>query len=213
MKKHKKKSTIIPILVSHIRNNARDYFILLLLFLTGIIIGTVFINNTSEQQKNEISTYIYSFMDSIKENKTVNYTELIKETLMQNGILVIILWFCGTAIMLLPIIYGMVIFRGFSLGYTISAIVATIGSGKGTVFVLLSLLLHNIFFIPSILAIAGSGIRLYRAIVKDKNTNNIKKEIYKHTAFCLIISVLLVISSFVEVFISSNLLVNYIRMI
>lgn len=213
MKKHKKKNTITPILIKHIQNNAKDYIILLLLFLIGILIGIVFINNTSEQQKSEISTYIFSFMDSIKENQTVNYTELIKEALIQNGVLSIILWFSGTAIMLLPIIYGMVVFRGFCLGYTVSSIIATIGSGKGTVFVLLGLLLQNIFFIPAILAIAGSGIRLYKKIVKNKDSNNIKMEVYKHTIFCLIVSVLFVISALVEVFVSSNLLVSYIRMI
>ncbi len=213
MKKHKKKNIITPILINHIQNNAKDYFILLLLFVIGIIVGIVFINNTSEQQKSEISTYIYSFIDSIQEEQEVNVVELIKDSLIQNGVLSLILWFSGTAIMLLPIIYGTIIFRGFCLGYTISSIVAILGSGKGTVFILLGLLLQNIFFIPAVLAIAGSGIRLYKTIVKDKKTNNIKMEVYKHTIFCLIISILLVISSFVEVFISSNLLVNYIRMI
>lgn len=213
MKKHKKKNTITPILINHIQNNAKDYIILLLLFLIGIILGIVFINNSSEQQKGEISTYIYSFIDSIQEEQTVNISELIKDSLIQNGVLSVILWFSGTAIMLLPIIYGMVIFRGFCLGYTISSIVAILGSGKGALFVLLGLLLQNIFFIPAILALAGSGIRLYKTIVKDKNTYNIKMELYKHTVFCLIVSVLLVISSFVEVFISSNLLVCYVRMI
>ena len=66
MKKHKRKGIIKTILLTHIQNNIRDYCILLLFFMIGIVLGIVLINNTSIQQKNEINVYINSFIDALK---------------------------------------------------------------------------------------------------------------------------------------------------
>ena len=42
--------------------------------------------------------------------------------------------------------------------------------------------------------------------MKDKRRENIKLEILRHTIFCLFIGIILICSSFIEVYVSSNLL-------
>ena len=49
-------------------------------------------------------------------------------------------------------------------------------------------------------------MKLYKAIIKDKKRETIKLEIPRHTVFSLIILIVLEISSFVEVYVSTNLL-------
>lgn len=66
--------------------------------------------------------------------------------------------------------------------------------------------MQNVIFIPCILALAVSGAKLYRAIVKDKRRETIKLEITRHTIFSVILLGCLEISTLVEVYISSNLL-------
>ena len=66
------------------------------------------------------------------------------------------------------------------------------GIGKGITFVLISMLLQNIIFIPAILALAVSGFKLYKSIVKDNRKENVK-------------------SSLVETLISTNLLKIFIK--
>lgn len=68
------------------------------------------------------------------------------------------------------------------------------------------MLFQNILFIPCILALAVSGMKLYKSIVKDKRKENIKVEITRHTIFCAIILGVLEISAFIEVYISTNLI-------
>ena len=65
---------------------------------------------------------------------------------------------------------------------------------------------QNILFIPCILALAVSGMKLYKSIVKDKRKENIKQEIIRHTIFCLFILIILEISALIEVYISTSLL-------
>lgn len=67
-------------------------------------------------------------------------------------------------------------------------------------------MLQNILFIPCILALAVSGMKLYKSIIKDKRKENIKLEITRHTVFSGIMLIMLEISSFIEVYISTNLL-------
>lgn len=80
------------------------------------------------------------------------------------------------------------------------------GMSKGLLFILISILLQNLIFIPAILALAVSGFKLYKSIIKDNRKENIKVEILRHTAFSLIMLILLLISSLIEVFISTNIL-------
>ena len=77
---------------------------------------------------------------------------------------------------------------------------------KGISFVLVALLLQNILLIPVILALAVSGIKLYKSIVKDKTKENVKIEILRHTVFSVIMLIILVVASVIEIFMSTNIL-------
>ena len=85
------------------------------------------------------------------------------------------------------------------------------GTGKGLSFVLIALLLQNIIFIPAILGIAVSGLKLYKSIVKDKTKENVKLEILRHTIFSLIMLIILAVAAIIEIFISTNILKGLIK--
>ena len=59
-------SKIKEIVFSHIENNLREYIIFTVIFLIGIVIGVIFINNVSENQGLEINNYITSFVSSLR---------------------------------------------------------------------------------------------------------------------------------------------------
>jgi uncharacterized membrane protein SpoIIM required for sporulation len=103
-------------------------------------------------------------------------------------------------------VYLILAFRGFCIGYTISSAVAILGVASGTIFSVTSILFQNLLFIPCILALAVSGVKLYKSIVKDKRKENIKLEITRHTIFCIFILLIIEFSAVIEVYISTNLL-------
>ena len=113
----------------------------------------------------------------------------------------------GCTVFGIPIVYAIIAFKGFSLGYTISLIIYILGFQKGIAFCTITLLLQNILIIPAILSIAVSGMNLYKAIMKDKRKENIKIEIIKHTIFSLAILLVLLIASCLEVY-GSNMLLS-----
>ena len=213
IKRKREKSKIRMVITNHIVNNKKDYLIAILLLLVGLIIGVMFINNVSENQFMEIEEYIKILVNSIKSIENIDYINIFKESMLSNLILIIIIWIASSTIIGIPIVYGNLIFRGFVLGYTISSIVSSLGILNGIIFGLTSLLLHNIIFIPVVLAASVSGMKLYKSIIKNREKENVKIEFFRHTIFCVIMLLLLVISSIIEVYISTNLVKFFINCI
>jgi len=210
-RRYKKKPRKINFLLFHIKNNKKEYAIVSILFIIGIVIGVVFINNISKSGSSEISTYLNSFITSLKQSQNINDINLLKDSIMKNAVTAVLLWFMGSTVIGISIVYLIVIFRGFVLGYTISSALAFLGIGKGLLFIGTSLLLQTIIFIPCILALAVSGMKLHNSIMKDRRKENMKLEILRHTVFSLVILMVLIICSFIEVYISKNLFVLCIK--
>lgn len=210
-----RKSSIVLNLKNLILENVityfKEYIIVTICFLVGIVVGVIFINNLSDNQSTEITTYINSFLETFKKDVNLNYFELLKDSLVQNFILVLALWFVGVTLIGIPLVFGIIIFRGFCLGYTISAIIQILGVAKGIIFVSTAMFLHNLIFIPAIIALGVSGIRLYQTVVKNRNAESIKFAILKHSIFALLIMLLLILSSIIEVFISTNIFIFVVK--
>ena len=139
--------------------------------------------------------------------------KLFISSINKNLSLALLLWFAGLTVVGIFALYGGICFKGFCLGYTISSIIATLGIKNGTIFIMSSMLLQNIIYIPAIFAIAISGIRLYKSIMKDKRRDNIKLEIFRHTCFSAIVCIMIFIASLVETYISTNILMSTINIL
>lgn len=119
------------ILLQHITSNLKDYLILSIVFIIGVMVGVIFINNSNEQSKNEISGYINGFIDTIKdENYEIDKWKLTKMSILENLKNVAIIWAAGSTIIGIPVIYVITSYKGFCIGYTISAIISSLGIGK-----------------------------------------------------------------------------------
>ena len=202
---------IKKVIEEHITRNVKAYFILIIIFLLGLIIGLIVVNNSSTEQETEITSYINDFVTELKNGSKLDYFKLLKSSFLNNLFLVIILWFMSSTVIGIPIVYGMVGYKGFCMGYTISSVVLSLGTGKGIAFVLSSMLIHNIILIPCMLAASVSGINLYKSIIKDRRKENIKIEIIRHTIFCLIMLAIMALGSLVETYVSSNLLISIVN--
>lgn len=202
---------ISEILLNHIKANLKAYIIVLLMFVVGIFLGVLFLNNTKDEQKEEITTYINNYINQAKETKKINTNGTLKNSIKDSIILGVGLWLAGTTLIGIPIVFGIILFRGFCLGYTISACTYTMGVSKGLAFILISLLLQNLLLIPAILALGVSGIKLYKSVMKDKRKENIKVEILRHTVFSAMMLGLLTVSAIVKVNVSGGMLETLIK--
>ena len=205
----KKRSEIVSIAKQEISQNLKSYIIITIIFLIGIFLGTLFVNQINS--KEEISKYITTYIDETKSIEKIDYFTELQKDIKENILLAILLWFAGTTIIGIPIVLALIIFRGFCLGYTIASSVYVLGKIKGIIFVLMTIFLQNLVFIPVIIILGVSSIKLYKSIIKEKIKENIKISIIKHSVLSLAMLALLILSSVIKIEISYRMIVNLIK--
>lgn len=205
----KRKNEIFTIIKDDVLNNTKSYFIVIVIFVVGIFLGVMYINQTKD--KSEVEKYINTYIDETKLIENGDYFTELQNDIKSNIALVLLLWFAGTTIIGIPIVLGLILFRGFCLGYTIASCVYVLGRAKALIFIVITILLQNIIFIPAIMILGVSSIKLYKSIVKDRRKENIKLSILKHSLISLIILIALIISSIIKIQISYRLIVNLIK--
>lgn len=199
---------IKSVFFEYLKENKKTFFILLLLFFIGISIGIVFINNTSENNKNEICIYVNSLKENIKKSSDINRKILLKQSIKQNLQFILLIWLLGCTILGSFLIYIAIAYKGFSIGYTISAIIASLGIKKGIIFSIMSLLLQNLIFLPILFILSESGIKLYKNLKKNR-FSNIKIEFIRHLLILVISLPFLIVASIIEIYLSTNFLIIF----
>ena len=194
------------VLLQHMQENRKEYIIAILILLTGLIFGVMMINNVNQNQEEQITSYLGAFLAALKEEHQINRFALLKNSILNNLILATALWFVGLAVIGIPLVFGIIFLKGFSLGYAIASVIAMLGAAKGMTFSIFGLFLQNMITIPCVLAIGVSGMKLYKSITKGYRKENIKTEIYRHTIFSCFIFILLCVSSLIEAYLSTVLL-------
>lgn len=205
----KRKNEFVAIIKDNVLNNAKSYFIVVIIFVIGIFLGVMFINQAKD--KSDIEMYINNYIDETKSLQNGNYFNELQKDIKNNIILVCLLWFAGTTIIGIPIVLGIILFRGFCLGYTIASCVYVLGRIKAIIFILITIFLQNIIFIPAIMVLGVSSIKLYKSIIKDRRKENIKLSIIKHSMISVIVLIALIISSIIKIGISYRLIVKLIK--
>lgn len=86
------------ILIDYVIRNKKNFIIIITLFCIGIAIGIFFINNSSENQKNELNNYIEELIKNIKESNTINKIDILSLSIKQNASFILIIWLLGCTI-------------------------------------------------------------------------------------------------------------------
>lgn len=142
------------VLKDYIVRNKKNFIIIIILFCIGIGVGIFFVNNSNELQKNELNEYIGNLILKIKDSNSINNFNLLGLSIKENVFSILIIWFLGCTIIGGIFIYIAIIYKGFSIGYTISAMIAVLGIKQGVTVSVISLLLQNIIFLPAYFLIA-----------------------------------------------------------
>lgn len=210
MKRINKKKQLI---YTYIEENIKEIIIISLIFIIGVVFGILLINNVKDEGKKEIITYVNTFISNIKQGNSIDKFNIVKTDIKKDVLIGLILWIAGSTVVGIPVVYGIIGYRGFCFGYTIAAILAVIGAKQGIFISIIGIFLQNIVFIPSIILIAVSGSKLYKKIIKNKNRENIRLEICRHSIISSLGIIGIIISSFIEVFLSTNLLIFFAKYI
>ena len=122
------------------------YMFLITLMLIGFISGIVFIFFTSNESKVNITKKVIDFFDTVKASTGINYGKSLINTLLTNLLYVLLIWILGISLIGFPIIIGLLFFKSFILGLSISSIITSYGL-KGILGAFLYIFPHGIILI------------------------------------------------------------------
>ena len=204
------------IFISYVLNNIREITIITLIMFIGLILGVIYINNMDNENRSIVNNHINEIFDYVKdsqdENKMIDNFEILKSNLKRNLIYMLLLGLFSSCLIGIPIMYFLILGKTFSLGYTMSAIIASIGTKSGIIFICSSMVLHNIIFLIAIYLVSISGKNLYKEVLGEER-ENIKYKILKHVIFIIISLLFAIGAALIETYISNTLFLmlrNYI---
>ncbi len=195
------------IIVRYTQSNIKEIILIITIMFIGMIIGVLCINNISSENENNIKTYLndmISEMKKIDNYKEVNQVNILNNNLKNNILYILIIGILSASVLGIFIVYILLLIKGFSIGYSMSAIMATFGTKKGIIFICSSMILHNIIYIIGILLVSINGINLYNYILHNERTE-IKIKIIRHIVFIIIAILFGIISAIFETYISNTI--------
>lgn len=98
MRNSRKKLKLKYIITTHLNNNKKEYIIITLLFIIGIFLGVLVVNNVHEEQFSGVNNYINGFVEKVKSVESINTINLLKNSIMKNIFIVLAIWFFGTTV-------------------------------------------------------------------------------------------------------------------
>ena len=179
--------------IKYFKNNRFILIILMITFAVGIFAGVIYYKNATSTE--ELSNYVEKFMDKINVEETKIYN-VLKESLLKNTSIILIFWLLGASVIGIPILLFYVLYKGFSISFTISTIISTFGFVKGNVISIVMLFFQNVISTAVIFVAMSSAVKLAINILRRKN--DMKIELLRHTIMCLLCMVGMVLASIVE---------------
>ena len=179
------------------------YLFLLLIFIIGVIFGSLFITIINDTDKNTVLNQITNFFNEMKSNK-IDYLDIFKNSVISNLIYITFIWFLGISIIGIPIIIIMLFIKGFMIGFSIASIIANY-KFLGILGSLSYIFPHIILSIIVILLISYHALKLsinlLKSVINKKNINF--NEIINRYSMIMLISVIgMIIISLTEAFIN-----------
>ncbi len=186
----------------YVKNNGILYIVLMIIFLLGIIIGTLYYKQVVTNE--ELSSYLEENFSKLQEEPNEDVLGILKDTMTKNIWIAVIFWLLGASVIGIPILLFYISYKGFTLGFTIATVLATYGVTKGNLINFVMLFFQNIVFIPMMMVAMVSAIRFAINLLKRKK--DIKIEILRHTIVCVFCAIGLLISAGIEIFFNSYML-------
>lgn len=192
---------IKEIILDQINKQKKLYTLTSIVFFVGIFLGVICINNLDVNITEKLKIYFENFQKTIVNMENTEIRTLFINSFFSKFKYVGIIFILSCTIIGGVFIHGLILYKGFSLGYVISAIIKVYGMKKGMIFALSTLAIQNIIYIPCIIFFAVYSINFCK-MIKNRNVN-IKIFLLK---YFIIFVIILIISSLAS---TAELLASY----
>lgn len=172
-------------LKEHIRQNWIIYFSLVSVYLAGIVLGSVGVGALGSLETDQLG----KFLDNLLLNQPSALDTRFLEILARDTLIMMVgIWLLGLTVIGTPLIYLIVLTRGFILGFTVSFIIEIKGA-LGIALVLLTVFLPALAAIPLLLLGAGLATIFSILLLRGKSRGeSLRREFLYYSMAAAVIS-------------------------
>ena len=187
----------------HLEKYGKSYLLLFIFIVIGVIIGIFGLNNSSQSSKEQIISYLNNKVVGI-EKGNISYLILLKNSIWKKIQFFIFLVFLCLSILGKYGAISLVIFKGFTIGYSVASSVMTFGVGKGILMSLSLTLFTEIMLIPTIFYTIITSLQMFNDC-SYQNYESKRQLILKYIVKLLCIIIIIFLISLIETFINVNI--------
>ena len=184
---------VLDKLLNNIKFDKRYVFFSIVIVILGIITGSFFIVILNNTDKNLIIEYITSYFDNIN-------TNLLKNTILNNYMVILVLSIVGYSCFLFPINILLLFYKSFIIGFTISSFILTYNL-KGIIYSFIYIFPHliiNILIFTLITAFTTRiSLNMIKYIIKKENVN-MRHYFNKYISIIIVSLIIIFITSIYE---------------
>lgn len=194
------------IIKQHIKKNNWHYILLILILVLGMILGYQKVYSLNGEVRSHLLDLINSYLLGGYKGDYSGDLIFISAYIQQLKSILLI-WFLGLTVIGIPLILGVIFFRGFSLGFTIGFLVQEKGTA-GVIISILSILPQNLVYLPLIVAWGLVAINFSLYIVKGREVGGLPltKGLIRYLLLLAVFSVIVLMGVLIEAFLSPWLL-------
>ena len=187
----------------HLEKYGKSYLLLFIFIVIGVIIGIFGLNNSSQSSKEQIISYLNNKVVGI-EKGNISYLILLKNSIWKKIQFFIFLVFLCLSILGKYGAISLVIFKGFTIGYSVASSIMTFGVSKGILMSLSLTLLTEIMLIPTIFYTIITSLQMFNDC-SYQNYESKRQLILKYIVKLVCIIIIIFLISLIETFINVNI--------
>lgn len=202
------KQKIGQVVNRHIEQHLSLYIFIIVLFLMGIIFGTLTIHSLGHSQQTDLFYYFEQFMEEMKKDQIADTKEAFAHNFLHYVKYIGLIWVLGLSIIGLPIILILLFLKGVFVGFTVGFLVHQMG-WKGVLFTLVAVVPQNLIVIPVILSISVISISFSMKLIGHlfgANRSHERPNIPKYMGTMVVMTLILLVISLFETYFSPALM-------
>jgi stage II sporulation protein M len=188
----------------HLADNIWIYLIIIFIFILGISLGALAVNNIDEVSKSDAKTYVEGFLDLTSQNE-LQSADILKQSIKFNLYFTAILFFSGLVYLGILFIPALIAFRGFCIGFSIAFLTGNLGR-NGFLLSLGSVLPQNLIYVPVIIIMGVIGMNYSLWALRNKYFKKfgaLNKLFATYAFSTLMLFIVLIAGCIVEAYITS----------
>lgn len=190
------------------KNKNKALIIVTIIFIVGLIFGSLYITILSNDEKTIIIKKVNKFFINNSKLQLDDKLEIFRNSLISNLVYFISMWFLGLSVIGIPIILLMVFFKSFVTGFSVGSIFACF-KAKGILGILLYIFPNTILTCAFSIFLGAYSLVVTTILINNafhKKTLNFRSFMGKYF-FLLLISILLsIFCAFMDAFVSPSIL-------